>query len=128
VLTNPNALITDIEEMEQYQPQGPGVPVNSLHRIVSGMNKGPAFAEADGAAGERLYQFCVSAQQGITGYINEAARSSRIYLDADQTSTAGIQGIIEPVSCVSKAGVPAPVDPVEPRLMLGPVMPRQGGK
>lgn len=128
MLTNPNALITDIEEMDKYKPQGPGAPpINSLHAIKSGMNKGPAFAEADKAAGERLYQYCMAAQEGITGYVNESAQSKRIYLSADAATTANVKGIIEPISCVSKAGVPAAVDPVEPRVMLGPVAPLQGG-
>jgi hypothetical protein len=112
VLTDPNALITDPEEMEKYQPQGPQPPTNSLHGIKSGMNRGPAFAAADAAASEKLYKYCVSAQEGIQGYINEAKQSKRVYLDADATTTAGVQGIIEPILCVDdKSGLPTPVEP-----------------
>jgi hypothetical protein len=131
MLTNPNALITDPEEVAKYTPQGPGEAATiSTHEVRSGMNSGPAFAKADKAAGDRLYQYCVAADEGVTGYVNEAAKSTTIYMNADQQSSAHVQGIIQPLQCYAvdipdqaapavAGGLPSsapdlPAPPVEP--------------
>jgi hypothetical protein len=127
-MADEDALISDPEVQLDYQAREPaGAPTTSAQKIHSWMNRGSVFAEADGAATDRMVLFLRETQRGIGDANFEANRSGHVYLDGDRKSEADVRSVARPVLAIHGPRV-GPVDPASPVFILStPQTPTLGG-